>query len=117
MKVYLIRPIIMSNINERCEELINIIRSINCPLVVRNDKWWIEELLFQPGKPRTTLLVWVISVTSSNWSSSQNLQDSIASSADGNAMKIPETDEGKKLIKKLLKPIPSTKDIFPSRNS
>lgn len=51
----------MSTIEEIISEIINVLQSVNCPLIVRTDDWWIEELLFTPGKPRKDLILWITS--------------------------------------------------------
>lgn len=74
-------------------ELLNILIATNCPLLVRSDEWWIEELLFKPGKPRTDLLSWVISKAMNVFGGSSDL-DSTTVSSSCNSYKVPETDEG-----------------------
>jgi len=84
-----------SPLNDTFLELLNILISSNCPLISRTDHWWIEELLFKPGKPRTDLIVWTISRLTNSMYPSEIDNDSTATSSGFNNFKIPESDEGK----------------------
>ena len=91
----------MSTIEENISEIVNVLQSVNCQLIVRSDDWWIEELLFTPGKPRKDLIVWITSkaIESASLSTLQlqlKLQDhdtTVTSSSSSN-LKLPESDEG-----------------------
>jgi len=83
-----------SPLNDTFLELLNILISSNCPLISRTDHWWIEELLFKPGKPRTDLIVWTISRLTNSMYPSEIDNDSTATSSGFNNFKIPESDEG-----------------------
>lgn len=92
-------------IEENISELVNILSSVNCPLIIRSDDWWIEELLFKPGKPRTELIVWIISkaiVNSGSFSSNVQDLDSTNVSTASNGRKLPESDEGNQIVFKAL---------------
>jgi len=94
---------------EGFDELFDILTSVNCPLIIRSDKWWIEELLFQPGQPRTDLLKWIIvritdcqsafgldgseSILNSTMMSTLN-STSVSNNNNTVSMKFPETEEG-----------------------
>lgn len=81
--------------NETFLEIVNVLTSSNCPLISRNDHWWMEELLFKPGKPRTDLIVWIISrLTNSIYPNETDNDSTATSSAYSNNFKIPESDEG-----------------------
>lgn len=82
-------------------ELLNVLIATNCPLLVRSDEWWIDELLFRPGKPRTELLQWVISKATNTFGGSSDLESTTVSSIS-NSFKLPETDEGKFELKTAL---------------
>lgn len=86
----------MSNFQELFGELAEILRSLHCPLIVRSDSWWIEEILFKPGKPRTDLLIWTIMTTTSNSSYGQDLpnSNSTMNSTASFSSRLPENDEG-----------------------
>lgn len=88
----------MSNFEGNVLELVNILYAVRCPLLIRSDDWWIEELLFKPGKPRTDLLYWILS-QSVNGSFSSTYQDldstNVSSVSSNSSRKIPENDEGK----------------------
>lgn len=80
--------------NETFSEILNVLISSNCPLISRTDHWWIEELLFKPGKPRTDLIVWIISKLTNSVYPSELDNDSTTTSSASNNFKIPENDEG-----------------------
>jgi len=91
----------MSTIEENISEIINILQSVNCPLIVRPDDWWIEEILFTPGKPRKDLILWITSkAVESALPSTLHLQlklqdlDFTANSSSSSNIKLPESDEG-----------------------
>lgn len=84
----------MSSEQEIILELFNTLASLNCPLVVRSDDWWIEELLFKPGKPRTDLIAWIVSRSLGGYFC-LDLDSTNASSASSSNRKLPESDEGK----------------------
>jgi hypothetical protein len=92
----------MSTIEEIISEIINVLQSVNCPLIVRTDDWWIEELLFTPGKPRKDLILWITlkaiesALPPALHSAQLKLQDldSTATSSSSSNIKLPESDEG-----------------------
>lgn len=100
LKVFRNLTVLSSNTMTKLEvniaELVNILSSINCPFIIRSDDWWIEELLFQPGQPRTDLMCWLISqVVNRSFPISLNDLDSTdASTISSNGRKFPETEEG-----------------------
>ena len=76
-------------------ELVSILTSSNCPLITRTDLWWIEELLFKPGKPRTDLIIWVISRLTNAANPNDQDNDCTTTSTASNSFKLPDCDEGK----------------------
>ncbi|KAI9551449.1 hypothetical protein GHT06_021782 [Daphnia sinensis] len=91
----------MSTVDENISEIVNVLSLVSCPLIVRSDDWWIEELLFTPGKPRTDLILWITSKAiesslPSNLRLQLKLQDldcSAAPACSTSILKFPETDE------------------------
>ncbi|XP_057379276.1 uncharacterized protein LOC130701319 [Daphnia carinata] len=91
----------MSTVEENISEIVNVLSLVSCPLIVRSDDWWIEELLFTPGKPRTDLILWITSKAiesslPSNLRLQLKLQDLDCSAApvcSTSTLKFPETDE------------------------
>jgi hypothetical protein len=95
----------MSTIEKNISEIVNVLQSVNCPLIVRTDDWWIEELFFTPGKPRKDLIVWITSkaIESAPPSALQfqlKLQDldTTATSSSSSNLKLPESDEGNLIL-------------------
>ena len=89
------------------DEITQILSLVNYPFITRTDSWWIEELLFQPGQPRTDLLKWTIVKQlecQQPLNGLESMQESILNStmmstASNNnnstfTVKCPETDEG-----------------------
>ena len=86
-----------NNIEENISELVSILSAVNCPSIIRSDEWWIEELLFKPGKPRTDLIVWIIlksGVRSGSFSSTLQDLDCTNVSTASSGHKQLESDEG-----------------------
>ena len=85
----------LASSNDTFLELSNVLISSNCPLISRTDHWWIEELLFKPGKPRTDLIVWIISKLINSINPNETNDDSNSTSTTSNNFRIiPESDEG-----------------------
>ena len=86
------------------DEVVQILTSVNCPLITRTELWWIEEILFQPGQVRTELLKWTIVKHTDcqpyGFDSSESILNSTMMSTASNnnnnnlVVKNPETDEG-----------------------
>lgn len=74
-------------------ELIKTLVSAHCPLITRQDSWWMEELVLKPGKPRTDLLLWIIGKLTNSLSPQDNDQTS-SSSNTGQNYRLPEDNEG-----------------------
>ena len=93
----------MSNFSEKFEQIAATLRSLPCPLLVRPDTWWIEELLFKPGRPRTELLIWALtSICNGSCSPLDvtNFNDSCVSSVSSTSYtRVPQSSEGKSLDK------------------
>lgn len=89
----------MSKLEETVSEFVNILSSVSCPLIIRSDSWWIEEILFKPGKPRTDLLCWIISQVVSRLfpSSLHDLDSTNVSTLSSSNKKLPESEEGKRV--------------------
>lgn len=91
----------MSTVEENISQIVNVLSLVSCPLIVRSDDWWIEELLFTPGKPRTDLILWITSKAiesslPSNLRLQLKLQDldcSATLASSTSILKLPETDE------------------------
>ena len=76
-------------------ELVKTLVSHNCPLITRNDSWWMEELLLKPGKQRTDLLLWIIArLTNSFYPSDSDHDCTSTSTASSVSYKLPENEEG-----------------------
>jgi hypothetical protein len=76
-------------------ELVKTLISHNCPLITRNDSWWMEELLLKPGKHRTDLLLWIIArLTNSFYPSDSDHDCTSTSTASSVSYKLPENEEG-----------------------
>ena len=87
---------------ENIAELVSILQEVNCPSVIRSDDWWIEELMFKSGKPRTDLIVWILlkggALNGSSYASFQDLDSTNASTNSSSYNKLVESDEGKYLL-------------------